>query len=707
MFRLLGSSRPIAAAIIVLFATPLYAQFVAFNDHAPGSGTYSNTTTWNCLVAPTGGLLKNITNGVDTAVSLNISQSGIGTAVNATLAGNPQIGTPANITFTNYVDFQGAGQASVQISNVVLHYTFTGLDPAKRYNFIGSAVRGGLSSNYSNRWTKVAINGADSFLSDHTANVITTDQEPTLAANEAAVNFGVNFTGDEVVWDQIDPGPDGAFEITCEFYRGPLPPPNSATANNPQSGFAITAIRLAEFLNITEPIAFTSGPDPSSTNIVQGQTAQFEVAVSGTLPHFRWFRTDGQPITRAVSLNSSTLTLTNAQPSDGEPTSYQVEVTNSISTNISSAAILQVQADLTPPAIISALALANGSNFLVTFSEPLDLSTGLATNAFHIYLATGGGDLSVSEAVFVGNSAVLLTTDGIRASNANYSLTIDAAAVVDANGNPFAGDAVALATEVALLSFEGTPWKFRADGVDLGTDWYLDPNYDDSGWLDGVSVFDGKTPQPPGRMTVAGFTVTTQLPLTNSDYATTAAVIPTYYYRTHFNLATTPDHVLSLKLRTLVDDFDDFFLNHVEAYQNPGYPATNPPPTFGYSGGTPVGTASVVGPLEIPPQTLVEGDNIAAVIVNQVGGGSSDITFAYELIAVIDQFPEPPRLTISKDPSTGAILIIWADPSAQLFEASLVDAAPPDWSFVTSGGSFTVTPVPGSGQRFYTLRQGK
>src|SRR5260221_7251107 len=174
MFRLLGPSRPIAAAILVLFAGPLYGQFVAFNDHAPYLGTSPNATTWNCLVAPTGGLLKNITNGEDTAVSLNISQSGIGTAMLSALAGYPEIGTPANITFTNYVDFKGSSGASVQISNVVMHYTFTGLDPAKRYNFTGSAVRGGLNSNYSNRWTKVAINGADSYVSAHTANVITT-----------------------------------------------------------------------------------------------------------------------------------------------------------------------------------------------------------------------------------------------------------------------------------------------------------------------------------------------------------------------------------------------------------------------------------------------------------------------------------------------------------------------------------------------------
>src|ERR1044071_5873209 len=211
------------ATLTLLFcAHSLPGQFIAFNDHAPGSGTHSNATTWSCLVVPTGGALKNVANGVDTPVTLNISRTGVGTATGGSTAGYPQIGTPAQITFTNYVDFVGSPGAAVQISNVVLHYTFSNLDPAKRYNFKGSAVRAGVGGNYTNRWTKVAILGATSYAAQHTANVIAADRQPTLAANEAAVNFGINLTGDMLVWDQIIPGAGGTFEITCEFYRGPL-----------------------------------------------------------------------------------------------------------------------------------------------------------------------------------------------------------------------------------------------------------------------------------------------------------------------------------------------------------------------------------------------------------------------------------------------------------------------------------------------------
>jgi len=165
--------------------------------------------------------------------------------------------------------------------------------------------------------------------------------------------------------------------------------------------------------------------------------------------------------------------------------------------------------------------------------------------------------------------------------------------------------------------------------------------------------------------------------------------------------------VLSLKLRTLIDDFEDFFLNAQEAYRNPGYPANNPPPAFGYSGGTAVGTASVLGPYDIATGNLVAGDNIAAVIVNQVSGGSSDTTFGYELIGTVDRFELGPRLMISRDGKNGTITLTWrAGSGAQLYNATTADAA--SWSLVTdaSDGSYSFAPSGNGGmQQFFTLRR--
>src|SRR5437870_209047 len=112
----------LAAVAWLVFGGATQAQFVAFNDHAPGSGTHSNATTWDCLTEPRGGLLKNITNGVDTAVTFtNFEVRGdLSIFMGGSAAAYPYIGTPANVTFTNYVDFVGTPNASVHLSNTVL-----------------------------------------------------------------------------------------------------------------------------------------------------------------------------------------------------------------------------------------------------------------------------------------------------------------------------------------------------------------------------------------------------------------------------------------------------------------------------------------------------------------------------------------------------------------------------------------------------------
>jgi hypothetical protein len=197
--------------------------------------------------------------------------------------------------------------------------------------------------------------------------------------------------------------------------------------------------------------------------------------------------------------------------------------------------------------------------------------------------------------------------------------------------------------------------------------------------------------------------------LTNSSYPSLSAVIPTYYFRTHFTLPTSPERVLSLRLRTLIDDFDDFYINSLEVYRNPGYPAANPPPAFGYTGGTAVGTATVLGPYEIDHSSLLAGENVAAAILNQASAGSSDATFGYELIVTIEGFGvNGPSLTITRDPSSGSITITWPVGSgSQLYESDSPDSAAAAWSLVAGAtdGSYTIPAVNGVTGKFYTLRR--
>src|SRR4029077_20933399 len=121
-------------------------------------------------------------------------------------------------------------------------YTFTGLDPSKRYNFAGSAVRGG---GYADRWSLFELQGANSFTSAHTPNGLTTFQVPSIGLNQVAINTGVNDTpqtGDMAQWLDIDSGSDGAFSVNSYQYFGTVPGGSSAGVK----GYAITGLRLEE-----------------------------------------------------------------------------------------------------------------------------------------------------------------------------------------------------------------------------------------------------------------------------------------------------------------------------------------------------------------------------------------------------------------------------------------------------------------------------
>ena len=186
----------------------------------------------------------------------------------------------------------------------------------------------------------------------------------------------------------------------------------------------------------------------------------------------------------------------------------------------------------------------------------------------------------------------------------------------------------------------------------------------------------------------------TQLPLRFASFI--ASNVPCYYFRGHFTLPTTPSEVVELHLRTYVDDFDAAWMNYYQApiHTNPGNPLTDLS-TYGYSGGDAVGDAGIlpsVGYYSVSPTNLLAGKNLVCVKLFNQAGTSSDITFAYELIAVVNSFTSAgPSLSISQ--SGGTVTITWSDASATLYEASSVDATGSAWSPITgvTGTASTLT----------------
>ena len=227
-------------------STVLSGGFVAFNDQVIGAATHANTTTYGADGTPTG-LLKDIATGQATPVTLAITQSG----VNFAGAGaEPTVGTDAYNVFNGYVDFRGAGGASLEInavSNDHYTHTFSGLDTGSvvTYSFHGTAIRGNV--DYTNRWTLVTLNGAEAFTPDHSSGVGVVTA--ALNANQVAIWVGHNSAAGQgfvAGWRDIDPGPDGKFTIVSNQYTGPTPGVGTGTANGTK-GYGIAGVRLEEF----------------------------------------------------------------------------------------------------------------------------------------------------------------------------------------------------------------------------------------------------------------------------------------------------------------------------------------------------------------------------------------------------------------------------------------------------------------------------
>jgi len=323
---------------MALFGFSARAEWVAYNDHVPGSGTSPNATT-NNIRLQTSGFLKEITTGTNLPVTLSITRSGLG--ITYTISGTgPAPGTPLYSAFNTFVSFTAATDSNVEITSSTVTYTFTGLNPSKRYSFKGGAVRGLVSGT--NRWTKVEISGADAFIAAHTVHCLTSLQVPAdLLSNQVAVNFGVNntaFTGDMVDWENINPGADGSFSIVCSQYQGFVP---NGGKSNGTNGYAITGIRLEE-IYLGPPII---ARQPTNQTVDVGATVTFNVSAIGTPPlSYQWYR--GNSMIPDATNSSYILSPTTLGDSGAQ---FHVTIFNPINNVTSSNATLTV---IQPPLII-------------------------------------------------------------------------------------------------------------------------------------------------------------------------------------------------------------------------------------------------------------------------------------------------------------------------------------------------------------------
>ncbi|HEY6226067.1 MAG TPA: lamin tail domain-containing protein, partial [Verrucomicrobiae bacterium] len=405
------------AVIASVISPGVHAQFVAFNDHAPGAGTSPNATTYDVFGAGVGaaGPLKDITTGATLPVTLTITITPSG-VVPAAAQGSPAVGTPLYDAFNTYVDFQGTPNPSIELtSGGLVTYTFTGLNPNKRYRFMGSAVRG---NGYTDRWTLFELDGVVSFSSAHTKNVLTNAVVPLISLNQAAINTGINNTpdtGDMVVWENIDPGSEGTFSVSCQQYTGPVPNGSSAGIK----GYGMTGLRLEEMQTAGSPAAILI--PPQSQTVQESQSATFTVtAIGNPPPTFQWFKnniavtgaTNGSYVIPAVPFSDNGAVIKVVASNRANGVDYNIT---------SNDAILTVTPDTTAPTLVQAQAVGFTQVKLV-FSERVTAAT--ATDLSNYSISGPNGPVAISGVSLDANENTVILNVDLLTEGLSYTISV-------------------------------------------------------------------------------------------------------------------------------------------------------------------------------------------------------------------------------------------------------------------------------------------
>ena len=199
---------------IGLAAGTTRAAWVAYNDNLRESGdsTAANVTGWtihNNDSAHSAGRLKNFETASEASmptVTFTMGSAGLGVS-GGNSGGNPIQGTEAYEIFNNIVDF-GPNLVYYGSQGWWVEIEFTGLDPAKTYSFVGTAVR---SRTYPSRITLFTIGDAVDYINNSSDGIVErSENESKLLAGNNSV------TGYVVRWDDIVPSAGGSFKIRAE-----------------------------------------------------------------------------------------------------------------------------------------------------------------------------------------------------------------------------------------------------------------------------------------------------------------------------------------------------------------------------------------------------------------------------------------------------------------------------------------------------------
>ncbi|MGC9036341.1 MAG: immunoglobulin domain-containing protein [Verrucomicrobiia bacterium] len=679
------------AAVGITVVTSAFSQttnWVAINDHHRGTTSSPYANFYNPLLNDAGlsGPLTNtvayavLPQGARTPASINITTNGASSQAGA--MGAPAAGTPAGNWFLPYVNFGSGNRDAIQLSGTsTITYTFTGLDPVKKYIFKGTAARG---NNYYDRWTVATINGANSFTHSHQPTwaqapgpapnygVLTASDTTSLAANQAAWNSGENrATGAMIVFTDIDPGPDGTFSITVATYHGTVPNGQSTAG---QYGYAFSAFSLEEINVVVGPPQITAQP-PATITINEAETLTISVGVSGGVT-FQWYHgtTPMNPALNPTATNA-TLVITNVSINDAG--NYYLYVANQYGQTNSSIVNVTVIQDTVRPTITGALGLLLATNLppqqpytlthiLVTFSEGVTPESATVPGNYEVYtMGNPTNQLTVYSAQMVSPSNVLLTTSP-RVYLQNYTLRVNN--IVDRSpSHPntiLPNSTFDIWHELNLMTFTDDDifaptnnWKYDESGTDHGPYWYTNSADFFAGWMDGWELFAAKS---GGMPTYIPELVRSQL--TPPDVNR----VRTYYFWRTFDFPAGADpKVAELRLRYIVDDGAVFYLNKHEVYSI-RMPTNRPIYFTNLASAAPAGpgdapvyepttnaTAIIQPYFVLPNDYLQRGLNELAVEVHQSSDTSSDMYLGVVLTAIVPPIGQAvkPRFVLGPTPT--------------------------------------------------------
>lgn len=207
-------------AVLPVVVTGSGGGFIAYNDvvYSGGSGhpaLTSNVTTFNIgngSPGPSGGELVDKATGAPTGVTATLAQSGgVNWQPSASTGGsdcNP--GTDARNVFDPDTTVSLMGTVYYGSAGWWVDVTFTGLDPARKYEFVTTANRD--EPSYGARVTRYTLSGADAFVNASTPGT-------TITGGGASTSFvtGNNTAAGYVArWIEIEPGADGSFKVRAE-----------------------------------------------------------------------------------------------------------------------------------------------------------------------------------------------------------------------------------------------------------------------------------------------------------------------------------------------------------------------------------------------------------------------------------------------------------------------------------------------------------